>query len=136
MMVRPRDGRTLRALIRLPSVLGRFVRLPDMAGDTTARFIAIEQLIVLFTGRLFPGYFVKGQGAFRVIRDSDLEIEEEAEDLVLHFETALKQRPARRRHPARGRGPGCLRTFGPFVADELEIGYDAHLRGGGHACPQ
>ncbi len=78
----------MQALIQLPHQIGRFVRLP---GDTI-RFIAMEQVILMFVERLFPKFKVVGQGVFRVIRDSEMEIDEEAEDLVLSFETALKAR--------------------------------------------
>jgi len=82
------DGEPIRELLMVPTTLSRFVRLP---GDVV-RYVAIETIIRRFTGLLFPGYAVLGDGAFRVIRDSDIEIEEEAEDLVRYYHTAIKRR--------------------------------------------
>ena len=117
------DKRPLMALLPLPSQVDRFVRLPGPA----IRFLPLEELIEIFLPRLFPGYEVTGRGFFRLIRDSDVEINEEAEDLVLLYESALKRR---RRGDlisiAVGSDmPGDLRDF---LFDQLEIaGQTVHV---------
>lgn len=88
MLSQDQDDETLRAILPIPSLLERFIRLP---GDEL-RFIQIEAVIDLFLDRLFPNYKIRQSGCFRVLRDSEMEIDEEAEDLVRTFESALKRR--------------------------------------------
>ncbi|MBV1863254.1 MAG: RNA degradosome polyphosphate kinase [Rhodobacteraceae bacterium] len=88
---RTRDRRTLQSLLPIPHQVPRFLSLPD-SKDGTQRLIKLEEVLLEFIGQLFPGYEVSGSCAFRILRDSDLELEEEAEDLVREFETALKRR--------------------------------------------
>ena len=91
LLVRRSDGQGMRALLPLPSQVERFVRLPSEEGGKI-RFVTLEDLVLLFLERIFPGFERTGHGLFRLIRDTDVEFEEEAEDLVRSYETALKRR--------------------------------------------
>lgn len=94
-LVRSVDNRTLVGLLPLPAQIERFIALP---GDEN-RFVLLEKLVTIYLDKLFPGFEMRSAGTFRVIRDSDIEILEKAEDLVRVFETALKRR--RRGHVIR-----------------------------------
>ncbi|WP_433989566.1 Polyphosphate kinase (plasmid) [Pseudoseohaeicola sp. NH-UV-7] len=87
---RTRDKRPLQALLPIPGQIDRFIALPSEEGEH--RFLPLEELLLLHLGSLFPGYKLKAHFSFRVLRDSDLEVEDEAEDLVREFEVALKRR--------------------------------------------
>ena len=131
-LVRDEDAHAMRALIPLPGGIERFIRLPapagappatDAAGPTRIRFVMLEDLVWLFMDRLFPGFRVESEGMFSLIRDTDVEFEEEAEDLVRSYETALKRR---RRGVAihlavNAAMPDDLRDL---VADELDTPLD------------
>ena len=89
-MSRLTDGKKMNALLPLPQQLKRFIKLPANPDKTV--FLPLENLVSLYLESIFPGYEILGQGVFRVLRDSDIEVAEEAEDLVQLFETALKRR--------------------------------------------
>ncbi len=112
----PTEGRGLRALLPLPALLARFIRLPG----AEIRFLPLEDLVSLYLDRLFPGFEVVGIGQFRIIRDSEMEIEEEAEDLVRLFESALKRR--RRGNVIRLKVNAAMpENLLAFVTDELNV---------------
>lgn len=125
-MQRRTDTKSMSGLIPIPGQLERFIRISAEASgkEGELRFIQLEVLIGMFISELFPGFDVKSQGAFRVLRDSDVELQEEAEDLVRSFETLLKRR--RRGHVIRleldARMPDRLKKF---VTDELEVGEES-----------
>ncbi|MGI9387886.1 MAG: RNA degradosome polyphosphate kinase, partial [Methyloligellaceae bacterium] len=130
-LVHEDSERSMHAVLPIPTQLSRFVRLPapkprsgkSNTGPAPIRFIRIETILSLFVSKLFPGYRTRSQGVFRILRDSDIEIEEEAEDLVRLYETALKRR--RRgsviRIEIESSMPEDLRNF---VCEELEVGKD------------
>lgn len=128
-LVRKKDGRKLLSLLPIPHQIDRFVSLPeDDSGQQ--RFLPLEELLLENITSLFPGYAIKASCSFRILRDSDLEVEEEAEDLVREFETALKRR--RRGEVIRlslSRGaPTNLRNM---IRDSLHISEDEVIEMGG-----
>jgi polyphosphate kinase len=110
-LLRDEDGHGMRALIPLPAQVERFIRLPPAPDSTAIRFVLLEHLAAMSLRRLFPGFRVLGQGQFRLIRDTDVEFEEEAEDLVRSYETALKRRR---------RGVAIHLTINAAMPDDLQ----------------
>ncbi|MSP00543.1 MAG: RNA degradosome polyphosphate kinase [Acetobacteraceae bacterium] len=134
LLVRTEDHQGMRAMLPLPAQVDRFIRLPAREGpegrEGTVRFILLEELVTMFLDRVFPGFRLNGGGLFRLIRDTDVEYEEEAEDLVRSYETALKRRR---------RGvvihllvdPGMPEELRALVADELDADPDEiYVQGG------
>ncbi len=112
------DHRSLKALLPIPQQIARFVRLPGKEGEN--RFLPLEELLLLHLGMLFPGYSDRGHCLFRVLRDSDLEVEDEAEDLVREFEVALKRR--RRGEVIRLKmSAGAPESLRALIMDELHV---------------
>ncbi|MDY7099158.1 MAG: RNA degradosome polyphosphate kinase [Pseudomonadota bacterium] len=92
-LTRDADSEQIIEMILIPSALPRFVRVPgEIAGAGEAIYISIASLIQRYAKKLFPGFTIEGDGLFRVLRDSDIEIEEEAEDLVRTFRSAIQRR--------------------------------------------
>ncbi len=132
LLERTQNRQAMRAMLPLPAQVERFIRLPAQVGKNKPkiRFIVLEDLVAMFLDRVFPGFTVNGRGLFRLIRDTDVEFEEEAEDLVRSYETALKRRR---------RGvvidlhvdPGMPEELRALVADELDAEPDeVHVQTG------
>ncbi|MEP3226474.1 MAG: RNA degradosome polyphosphate kinase [Parasphingorhabdus sp.] len=105
-LVRNSDHQRIRELVMIPSGLPRFIRMPSEA----ATYVSVESVIQYFSDQIFPGYNVVSSGLFRIIRDSDIEVEEEAEDLVRYFRSAIKRRR---------RGDVIRLEMGPGLSDTV-----------------
>lgn len=105
-LVRQSDSQRIRELVMIPSGLPRFIRMPS----ETATYVSVESVIQYYSEQLFPGYDVASSGLFRIIRDSDIEVEEEAEDLVRYFRSAIKRRR---------RGDVIRLEMGPGLSDSV-----------------
>ncbi len=115
-LLRSSDRTQMNALVHMPQQLGRFVRLPGRI----VRFISLDRLVSIYAEMLFPGLEVLGKGLFRVVRDSEMHIDEEAEDLVQTFESALQRR--RRGHVIRLEVEvGMPDDLLDYVAKELRV---------------
>ncbi len=114
------DARPFQALVPIPSQIPRFLRLPGPPGSSDIRFLRLEELLGLHVSQLFPGFRLREVAHFRLIRDSDVEIEEESEDLMREFEQALRRR-------RRGRvihlrvSPGISPELSTFLVNELGV---------------
>jgi len=125
---RKTDKRPLRALLPIPHQVDRFIKLPSDEG--THRFLPLEDLLLLHLDSLFPGYKVAGSCSFSVLRDSDLEVEDEAEDLVREFEVALKRR--KRGEVVRLTiSPDAPKALSAIIIEELAVSEDEIVELGG-----
>jgi len=115
---RKSDKTPLTALLPIPAQLPRFLRLPSEKSELRA--LPLEEAVILQIESLFPGYSLKSDCTFRILRDSDLEVEEESEDLVREFETALKRR--RRGEVVRMKiSAGASKTLRTMIMQELKV---------------
>ncbi|VAV88360.1 Polyphosphate kinase [hydrothermal vent metagenome] len=117
-LIRKSDRQVIRELVMIPSGLSRFIRIPG----EMATYVSIESVIRYYSKLLFPGYDVCSDGLFRIIRDSDIEVEEEAEDLVRYFRSAIKRRR---------RGDVIRLEIGPNVSEPVVAMLRENLLAGG-----
>jgi polyphosphate kinase len=110
-----KNNKVLKALIPIPSQISRFIQLPDKA----QRFILAEEVIIAHIHDLFPGFNIHSYGCFRILRDSEIELHEEAEDFVRYFESALKKRK---------RGAVIRLTIDEHMPQELRKFVEENLR--------
>jgi polyphosphate kinase len=118
---RKSDGFRRNALLPVPQQIARFIPLPAPPGHY--RVLPLEELLLDQLAALFPGWRALSHCGFRVLRDSDMEVEEEAEDLVREFEVALKRR--RRGEVVRMKmTAGAEPALKAMIMHELRVGPD------------
>ena len=129
-LVRTEDGRLFTGLLIIPSDMPGFIRLPR-SENGNSRIIPVSEVLYLYLDRLFPGFEVSNAGFFQLFRDSDIDVAEEAEDLVRHFETALKRRT--RGESVSINVDGSLPDhLIKILLDEFDLGHDDCVRMGGN----